>query len=99
MQDWEEVRKKYPNWEHPLWQWVFGGICVRCGIKGEETVQGYLRIVEGEGDTRYCGMCYFSKFVNDEDDEDDWEDEEFDVNDLPPEVMTDGRGNKTLDNY
>ena len=90
-------QEKISHWDYPLWQFVGGGVCSICEITGEETVQEYLVIVEGEGDTRYCKMCYFSKFVNPIEFED--EVEELNSEDLPPEVMTDAKGNTTLDNW
>ena len=108
MQDWDEIRKRFSHWPHRMWQWATtDGKCVVCDIHGYETAQELLVYVEGEGKKQYCKMCYFSKFVHDDDDIMDAEIEAmvgddndvFHVDDLPPEVMTDGRGNTTLDNW
>ena len=96
MKPWEEIKEKFSYWSHPMWQWATtDSKCVNCDIYGHETAQEFLVYVEGEGDKQYCKMCYFSKFVDD----DDYDIEELHADDLPPEVMTDGRGNTTLDNW
>ena len=97
MQDWGVLRKKFRNYPHPLWQYSLGLECSICGVTPSETYEKSLVIVEGQGDTLYCKKCYWDKFVPDEDD--DWEVEELHADDLPPEVMTDGRGNTTLENW
>ena len=98
MSSWDEVRKKYPHWKFPLWQWSAGGTCAICGIKGEETAQEYLVIVEGD-ENKYCKMCYFTKFVDDADEDELWEEgKEYHVGDLPPEVIPpDPKGSKITD--
>jgi hypothetical protein len=99
MYSWDEVRKKYPKWAHPLWQYSWGAdICAICEELAEFNVEGKLRIVQGYEDEHICRECYWSKHMGIVDDVDD-EVEELDSEDLPPEVMTDGRGNKTLDNW
>ena len=67
------VRKNNPDWPYPLWQWVSSGKCVQCGLKADannKAMSSYhidsvlpLRIVEGHGDTRYCGECYYNLLV------------------------------------
>mgnify|MGYP001328735358 CR=1 FL=1 len=96
MEDWNILRKKIKNWPHPLWQYSLGLECSICGVTPNQTYEESLVIVEGQGNTLYCKNCYFSKFVPEED---DIEVEELHADDLPPEVMTDGRGNTTLDNW
>ena len=101
MQDWERIREQFPKTPRPTWQWATSGSkCVVCDIHGYETAQGYLVYVEGEGDKQYCKMCYYSKFIEGEITEEDLEVADvFHVDDLPPEVMTDGKGNTTFDNW
>ena len=98
MSSWDEVRKKYPDWKFPLWQFSSGGTCVICGFKGEETPQEFLVIVEGD-ENKYCKGCYFSKYVDSATEDELWEDgKEYDVGDLPPEVIpADPKGSKITD--
>ena len=95
------MRKKYPHWKFPLWQWSAGGTYATCGIKGEETTQEYLVIVEGV-EEKYCKTHYFSKYVHgfENTNEDDlWEtDKEYHVGDLPPEIiLPDPKSSKITD--
>jgi len=95
MQDWEVVRKKYPNFKGLLWQSTFGSKCVKCN---QEEVE--LRIVEGyPRDFKICRMCY--TFLEDEEDTDEnlWEEgKEYHIDDLPPEVLPpDPKGSKITD--
>jgi hypothetical protein len=101
MSSWDEVRKKYPDWKFPLWQFSSGGTCAICGIKGEETPQEFLVIVEGD-EERYCKMHYFAKYVDgmeDITDDELWQDgKEYHIDDLPPEVIPpDPKGSKITD--
>ena len=107
MQHWNEVRKAFPKWKHPMWQYVLGFKCDICDTPTNQCNPPELRIVEGFEHEKICRLCYWSKHVWGDDyliDEEidameNGENDVFHVDDLPPEVMTDGRGNTTLDNW
>ena len=102
MRPWEELRKKFSNYEHPLWQYSLGLECSLCKITPSETYEDSLVIVDGQGDTLYCKNCYMGKFVVEEfAGEEDWEysfdeedylswlgTEEWDISNLPTEQLT-----------
>ena len=100
MKSWDDVRKEFPKWSHLLWQYSWGAdICAICEVPAEFNPEKKLRIVQGYEDEHICRMCYWSKHVWGEGEHLDDEVEELNSEDLPPEIMTDGRGNKTLDNW
>ena len=94
MQTWEEVRKIFPRWPHPLWQYSRGIICAICEIPAEFSPDYSLRIVQGYEYEKICRMCYWSKHVWDRDGHLDDSIEENEMISNPP--STDGHGNQTL---
>ncbi|MDA8545381.1 hypothetical protein N9K60_01190 [Candidatus Poseidoniales archaeon] len=65
-------------------------------LKGEKLPKNSLFMLKVKVKSNIVKCAIFSKFVNDGEDDTV---EELNADELPPEIMTDGRGNTTLENW